>query len=122
MEPLSIDVRVSIDVGCHNHRVAVGLSNGEVVDEFDVVHASQGFDDFFARIDNHRRLYGGEVLVAMEGYNGWARPLDKLVRSHGYRLFNINNLKLARFKGDIPSGVEERSGGCAQGARAFPVS
>jgi len=29
--------------------------------------------------------------VAMEGYNGWARPLDTLVRAHGYRLFNINN-------------------------------
>lgn len=34
----------------------------------------------------------------MEGYNGWTRPLDTLVRSHDYRLFNINNLKLARFK------------------------
>ena len=73
MEPLVEAIRVSIDVGCHSHRVAVGLSNGEVVDEFDVNHASQGFDDFFSRIDGHQRRYGGEVLVAMEGYNGWAR-------------------------------------------------
>ena len=46
---------------------------------------------FFARIDGHQRRHGGEVLVAMEGYNGWARPLDTLVRAHGYRLFNIRD-------------------------------
>ena len=32
----------------------------------------------------------------MEGYNGYARPLDSLVRSRGYRLYNINNLKLGK--------------------------
>jgi hypothetical protein len=34
----------------------------------------------------------------MEGYNGYARPLDQQVRARGYRLLNVNNLKLARFK------------------------
>jgi hypothetical protein len=38
----------------------------------------------------------------MEGYNGYARPLDGLVRQRGYRLYNINNLKLARFKEIFP--------------------
>jgi transposase len=33
----------------------------------------------------------------MEGYNG-ARLLDRIVQEKGYRLFNVNNLKLARFK------------------------
>ncbi len=121
MEPISTDVRVSIDVGCHNHRVAVGLSNGEVLDEFDMVHASQGFDDFFARIDNHRRHYGGEVLVAMEGYNGWARPLDSLVRSHGYRLFNINNLKLARFKEIFPAASKSDPVDARKGLELFQL-
>ena len=32
----------------------------------------------------------------MEGYNGHVRPLDSLVRARGWRLFNVNNLKLAR--------------------------
>ena len=48
----------------------------------------------------------GEVSVAMEGYNGWARPLDTLVRARGYRLFSINNLKLARFKEIFPAVAE----------------
>jgi transposase len=42
----------------------------------------------------------------MEGYNGYARPLDTLVRTHNYRLFNINNLKLARFKEIFPGAAK----------------
>jgi len=38
----------------------------------------------------------------MEGYNGYARPLDSRVRQRGYRLYNMNNLKLARFKEIFP--------------------
>ncbi|TFH06949.1 MAG: hypothetical protein E4H08_10275 [Candidatus Atribacteria bacterium] len=46
------------------------------------------------------------VAVAMEGYNGYARPLDRLVQEKGYRLFNVNNLKLARFKGVFPGAAK----------------
>ena len=90
----SCDIRVSIDVGCHSHSVAIGLASGDALDEFELTHRPEGFALFFERVDGCQRRYGGEVSVAMEGYNGWARPLDSLVRSHGYRLFNINNLKL----------------------------
>ncbi len=115
-------IRVSIDVGCHRHRVAVGLSNGEVMDEFDINHASDGFDDFFTRIDRHRRVHHGEVLVAMEGYNGWARPLDTLVRTHGYRLFNINNLKLARFKEIFPAASKSDPVDARKGLELFQLA
>ena len=100
------DIHVSVDVGCHAHRVAVGLSTGELIDEFDLAHRPEGFNSFFDRVDRCQRRYGGAVSVAMEGYNGWARPLDSLVRAHGYRLFNINNLKLARFKEIFPSAAK----------------
>ena len=38
----------------------------------------------------------------MEGFNGWARPLDTQILIRGWRLFNVNNLKLARFKEIFP--------------------
>ena len=104
--PTSSEIRVSIDVGCHSHSVAIGLPTGEVLDEFDLRHQPEGFDLFFERVEICQRRYGGEVSVAMEGYNGWARPLDTLVRSRGYRLFNINNLKLARFKEIFPAAAK----------------
>jgi transposase len=42
----------------------------------------------------------------MEGYNGHIRPLDSLVRARGWRLFNVNNLKLARFKEIFPAAAK----------------
>ena len=84
-------IRVSIDVGCYQHSVAVGLADGQLLDEFDIDHEAAGFSEFFKRIDARQRQYGGAVKVAMEGYNGHARPLDTLVRQHHYQLFNINN-------------------------------
>jgi transposase len=45
----------------------------------------------------------------MEGCNGYARPLDRQVRARGYRLLNINNLKLARFKEMFPGPAKTDS-------------
>ncbi|MDH5641418.1 MAG: IS110 family transposase [Nitrospira sp.] len=38
--------------------------------------------------------------------NGYARPLDQLIQARGYRLYNINNLKLARFKEIFPGAAK----------------
>jgi transposase len=103
---LSPELRVSVDVGCHRHSVAVGLSTGELLEEFDVDHRPEGFADFFSRIERHQRRYPGPVVVAMEGYNGHARPLDTLVRERQWRLLNVNNLKLARFKQVFPAAAK----------------
>lgn len=101
MNPLSI--RVAIDVGSTRHRVAVGLPNGKLLDEFDIDHNARGFDEFFHHIEMAETRYHLPVAVAMEGYNGWARPLDGHIRRHGYQLFSVNNLKLARFKEIFPA-------------------
>lgn len=61
------------------------------------------------------------MLVAMESYNGWARPLDTLVRSHGYRLFNINNLKLARFKEIFPAAAKSDRIDARKGLELFQL-
>lgn len=39
----------------------------------------------------------------MEGYNGWARPLDSQTLARGWELYNVNNLKLARYKEIFPA-------------------
>jgi transposase len=46
------------------------------------------------------------VSIAMEGYNGWARPLDSLIMQKGYQLYNVNNVKLARFKEIFPAAAK----------------
>ena len=96
-------LQVAVDIGSREHYVAIGLSEGGILDEFTITHTPAGFRHFFTRIEQQKRLCNLPVDVAMEGYNGWARPLDSQVQSHGYQLYNVNNLKLARFKEIFPA-------------------
>jgi transposase len=99
-------LRVGIDVGCHAHRVGIADPTGSILEEFDISHSEAGFQEFFRRVEKRRAALGFPVAVAMEGYNGYARPLDRLVQEKGYRLFNVNNLKLARFKEVFPGAAK----------------
>ena len=106
LNPLSMQLRVGVDVGSRCHTVAIGLSDGSLLEEFEIPHTAEGFQEFFARIEACGRCYRVPVAVAMEGYNGHIRPLDTLVRARGWRLFNVNNLKLARFKEIFPAAAK----------------
>jgi hypothetical protein len=102
----SLQLRVGVDVGAQSHAVAVGLTDGRLLEAFEIPHTAAGFEDFFSRIESHARRYPDPVAVAMEGYNGHVRPLDSLVKMRGWRLFNVNNLKLARFKEIFPAAAK----------------
>ncbi len=103
LNPQSLQLRVGVDVGSQSHHVAVGLSDGRLLDEFEIPHTAAGFREFFSRIEGHAKRHPYPIAVAMEGYNGHVRPLDSLVRTRGWQLFNVNNLKLARFKEIFPA-------------------
>ena len=102
-------LQVAVDIGSREHYVAIGLSEGGILDEFSITHTPAGFQSFFIHIEQQERLYHLPVNVAMEGYNGWARPLDSQVQKHGYQLYNVNNLKLARFKEIFPAPAKSDS-------------
>jgi len=106
LNPQALQLRVGVDVGSQCHRVAVGLSDGSLLEEFETLHTAAGFEDFFSRIEEHAKLHPYPIAVAMEGYNGHVRPLDSLVRARGWQLFNVNNLKLARFKEIFPAAAK----------------
>jgi transposase len=120
-ERKSLELQVSVDVGCRRHSVAIGLSDGQVLEEFEITHRPEGFQEFFSRIEKHRKVQGCGVAVAMEGYNGYARPLDSLVRERGYRLYNINNLKLARFKEIFPGAAKKDRINARKGLELFQL-
>jgi hypothetical protein len=42
-ERKSLELRVSVDVGYRRHSVAMGLSSGEVLEEFEIDHRPEGF-------------------------------------------------------------------------------
>ena len=96
---------VGVDVGCRSHRVGIAHPDGSILEEFDISHSDAGFQKFFQRVEECRQRLALPVAVAMEGHNGYARPLDRLVQEKGYRLYNVNNLKLARFKEVFPGAA-----------------
>jgi hypothetical protein len=96
------EIRVCMDVGCRQHRALIGLSNGEILEEFDLPHTPTSIKQFFQKVENYQAIYSGEVVFAMEGFNGHARPIDKFALIRGYRLLNVNNNKLAKFKEIFP--------------------
>lgn len=102
----SQELYVSIDIGCYQHDISVGLSDGAFLGRFEIDHNKAGFADFFDKIEQYRAQSNGTVSVAMEGYNGHARPLDRMIQATEYRLLNINNLKLARFKEIFPGAAK----------------
>jgi transposase len=121
-EKKSRELRVSVDVGYRLHHVAMGFSGEGVLEEFEIEHRIEGFEDLFSRIEKHRGHSGCPVAVAMEGFNGWARPLDSMVRQRGYRLSNINNLKLARFKEIFPGAAKNDRIDARKGLELFQLS
>jgi hypothetical protein len=42
-EATSVEIRVSVDVGSRQHHVAIGLSNGAVLEEFEMAYQPEGF-------------------------------------------------------------------------------
>ena len=52
-DPMLFELRVGVDVGSRSHAVAIGLSSGAVLEEFEIAHTSEGFGDFFSRVEAH---------------------------------------------------------------------
>jgi transposase len=91
-----------MDIGSRLHRVGIGLSTGELLEEFDVHHTPTGIAEFFDKITRYEKRYQLPIAIAMEAYNGYARPIDQCVLQKGYRLLNVNNHKLAYYKKIFP--------------------
>jgi transposase len=103
------ELQIGIDVGSINHAIAISDNQGNILKEFEISHSNKGFDSFFQIVDKLSTKHHANINVAMEGYNGWARPFDALVLEHGYKLYNVNNVKLARFKEIFPAAAKTDS-------------
>ena len=102
-------MRVGVDVGQKSHRVGIAGPDGTILEEFTIPHSQEGFQEFFRRIERRCQEVALPVAVAMEGYNGHGRPLDRLIQEKGYTLYNVNNLKLARFREIFPGPAKTDS-------------
>lgn len=100
------ELQIGIDVGSINHAVAISDGSGKILNEFEITHTQKGFDYFFKIVEDEANKRDATITIAMEGYNGWARPFDSLILKKGYKLYNVNNVKLARFKEIFPAAAK----------------
>lgn len=85
-QPFTYALRVGIDIGSTCHRVAVGLPDGKLIDEFNVEHTTIGFSQFFKRISGHETQHQLPVMVAMEGFNGLAAGRVRLMVKYAVKV------------------------------------
>jgi transposase len=85
------------------------------------ITGSRVFKSSFLASRSTARQENCPVAVAMEGYNGYARPLDSMVRERGYRLYNLNNLKFARFKEIFPGAAKSDRIDARKGLELFQL-
>lgn len=70
---------IGVDVGRRSHHVGIAQPDGAIIEEFQISHCNTGFHELFQRVEAHRCELSFHVAAAMEGCNGYARPLDRLV-------------------------------------------
>lgn len=71
-ERKSLELRVSVDVGSRRHSVAIGLSDGQVLEEFEITDRTEVFSRVFLAYRKASKGTRVGVAVAMERYNGYA--------------------------------------------------
>jgi transposase len=87
-----------IDVGSERHHVIIMDDKEKILYDREI---AQKYSDFHEAIEEFREIETKEKLIiefAMEGKNGYGSPFDRLLIENRFRLYNVDNLKLRRFK------------------------
>ena len=87
-----------IDIGSGEHHVIIINDKEKILYDRAV---AQKFSEFYEAIEEFREIETREkvtITFAMEGKNGYGSPFDRILIENGYTLYNVDNLKLKRFK------------------------
>ncbi len=87
-----------IDIGSEEHHVIIMNDEDKIMYDRKIAHK---FSEFYEAIEEIREIEGrekGTVEFAMKGKNGYGSPFDRILIEKGFALYNVDNLKLRRFK------------------------
>lgn len=87
-----------IDIGSDHHHVVILQENGHILYDKRFAHKYDDFMSLIAKFRDIEQEHQKEILFAIEGKNGYGAPFDRLLIEHGFVLFNVDNLKLRRFR------------------------
>ena len=87
-----------IDVGSASHHITILNEEGNVLYNKKISHRINEFTENIKQFKKIEKKEKGEISFALEGKNGYSSPLDRLLLNQGFTLYNVDNLKLKRFR------------------------
>ncbi len=87
-----------IDIGSESHHVIIMDDSGKVLCDRKVAHRFSGFREAIGEFKGIEEQQRGEITFAIEGKNGYGAPFDRMLLESGFKLYNVDNLKLRRFR------------------------
>jgi transposase len=87
-----------IDIGSESHHVIIMDGTGKVLYDRKVAHRFSEFHEAIREFRGLEEKQRGEITFAIEGKNGYGAPFDRILMENGFKLYNVDNLKLRRFR------------------------
>jgi len=87
-----------IDIGSESHHVIIMDDSGKILCDRKVSHRFSEFHEAIVEFKNLEGQHQGEIAFAIEGKNGYGSPFDRMLIEGGFKLYNVDNLKLRRFR------------------------
>lgn len=87
-----------IDIGSEQHHVIIINDEEKVLYDRKVAHKMSGFHkaiEEFGEIEAREEM---KISFAIEGKNGYGSPFDRILIERGFTLYNVDNLKLRKFR------------------------
>ena len=87
-----------IDIGSEHHHVIIIGDEERILYDQKVSHK---FSEFHRAVKEFREIEEreeGKISFAIEGKNGYGAPFDRILIDNGFTLYNVDNLKLKRFR------------------------
>ena len=87
-----------IDIGCESHHIIILDEEDNFLYNQKVAHKLNEFSENIKLFKQIEKKEGGKLSFALEGKNGYSTPLDRILLDQGFTLYNVDNLKLKRFR------------------------
>ena len=87
-----------IDVGSESHHILILDEKDNILYNQKVAHKLNEFAESIKLFKQIEKKEGGKLSFALEGKNGYSNPLDRILLDKGFILYNVDNLKLKRFR------------------------
>jgi hypothetical protein len=87
-----------IDVGSESHHVTILDEEDNVLYNKKISHKINEFAESIKLFKQIEKKEGGKLSFALEGKNGYSAPFDRILLNKGFTLYNVDNLKLKRFR------------------------